>query len=103
MVTDSLDINSHIKDDINSVIRKHGLTIDDLVKCGKDGLMAERVIKDRDGDEVDRVPDWNVRHKFFSSFLELLGYLKGNGTVVNNMVVGESKRLGDEAYNRLRG
>jgi hypothetical protein len=73
------------RQDIDIVVRRHGLTIDDLVRCGKGGLEAVRTIKDRDGDLVDEVPDWNVRHKFFSSFMELLGYIKGQGVTVNNV------------------
>lgn len=86
--------------EILSVISKHNLSVDDLIKCGKEGLSATRDIKDRDGDIIDTVPDWNIRHKFFSSFMELLGYLDGPGTRV--VVSSESKKEAEEAYKRWR-
>ena len=92
------ELNKNV--DIDEVVRRHGLTIDDLVKCGKAGLEANRDVKDRDGDVVDTIPDWNVRHKFFSSFLELLGYLNGPGT--NIQINTEGKKQAEEAYRRWR-
>ena len=89
------------KPTIDDVVRRHGLSVDDLVRCGKGGLEATRQIKDRDGDLVEEVPDWNVRHKFFSSFLELLGYINGPGTTVN-VGATEEKKEAEAAYKRWR-
>jgi hypothetical protein len=85
----SIDKNNQYDDDtskptIESILTKHNISVDDFVKCLKRGLSATRAIKDRDGDIIDTVEDLNVQHKFFASGMELLGYLKGNGTTINN-------------------
>ncbi len=90
-----------MKENIDLVVAKHGVTVDDFVVCMKGGLSATRDIKDRDGDIIDTIPDWNVRHKFFATGLELLGYLRGNSTVVN-VVNTEAKKEAEEAFKRWR-
>lgn len=90
-----------VKADINEVVRRHGVTVDDFIVCMKGGLAATKDIKDRDGELVETIPDWNVRHKFFSTGLELLGYLRGNAPIVNIGDV-EAKREAENAYKRWR-
>ena len=82
---------------INDVVAKHNVTVDDFVECMKGGLSATKDIKDIDGEFIDSVPDWNVRHKFFATGLELLGYLRGNGTnITNNIISAEAKKMNEE-------
>ena len=88
-----------IKSTPMELLTKHGVTRDDFAKCLKGGLEAERVVKDRDGDEVERVPDWNVRHKFLSTGLEWIKEINWNGTVVNVDTKERQERL--EAFNRV--
>lgn len=93
--------NNEVRPEIEALLRRHNLSVDDLIKCGKGGLVATKEIKDRDGDIVDSVPDWNVRHKFFASFLELVGLLHGVGTTIK-IGTSEEKKQADEAYKRWR-
>lgn len=86
---------------IEEILHKQRLSIDDLVRCGKDGLEAQKIIRDRYGNEVGTEPDFPTRHKFFASFLELLGYMKKDTNItvgVNNMSPEEKEWLA--AYKR---
>ncbi len=97
------DIKTGERIPIDAVLRKHNLSIDDLIKCGREGLLATRIVRDRFGDVVAEDPDNATRHKFFASFLELLGYMKKdsvNVQVVN--ISAEEKELLD-AYKRKVG
>ncbi len=86
---------------IDDILAKNKISIDDLIKCGKDGLTATKEGHgfDEDGEKIE-VPDYNVRHKYFDSFLNLLGLLKNNS--VNVQVVNISKEENEllEAYRR---
>ncbi len=89
---------------IDAVLRKHNLSIDDLIKCGREGLLATRIVRDRFGDVVAEDPDNATRHKFFASFLELLGYMKKdniNVTQVMNITAEERGYL--DAYKKRVG
>jgi hypothetical protein len=77
-----LVLSSPDKTAIGEICRRHRLSVDDLVKCGREGLEATKIVKVQYGED-EEVPDWSTRHKFFASFMELLGYLKGPGTTVN--------------------
>lgn len=89
------------KPSIDEVLNKHKVTVDDFVQCLKRGLTATKVIKDRDGEVVDEVPDLNAQHKFFATGMELLGYLHGSSTVVN-VNTSQERKEADEAYKRWR-
>lgn len=89
------------KPSIDAVLRKHNLTIDDLILCGKRGLNAKKVIKDRDGDFVEELDDFNVQHKFFASFMLMLGYLKESSVSVNVAQISTEERDLMDAYRRV--
>lgn len=86
---------------IDDILRKHNLSIDDLVKCGREGLLATKESNqfNEDGDRLE-VPDYNVRHKYFDSFMNLLGYLKPSSLSVNVVQVSNEERELLEAYKR---
>lgn len=89
-----------IRPSIDDVVKKHGVSVDDFVKCMKGGLSATRMVKDDMGIS-EEVADWNVRHKFFATGMELLGYLRGSGTTVN-VNQTEEKKEAEEAFKRWR-
>lgn len=95
------DIESTVRPIIDDVLRKHKLSIDDLVKCGKEGLLAMKEIGgyDEEGDKRE-VPDYNVRHKYFDSFMNLLGYLKPGSVNVNVVQISAEEKELIEAYKR---
>ena len=70
-------IETYSKHGVTDIAGKHGVTIDTLLKHGAEGLRASRILKDRDGEVIEEVPDWNVRHKYFHDFLELLKLIDG--------------------------
>ncbi len=81
---------------IYQVLKSNNITIEDLMKCGKEGLIATRSIKDKYGDVVEVEPDHNVRHKYFDSMLNMLQILKPasvNVQMVN--ISAEEKELLD--------
>lgn len=87
---------------IDIVLRKHNLTIDDLVTCGKEGLIAYKKCYDRYGDPLDVLePDHNVRHKFFASFMLMLGYLEKDSVNVTVTQVSQAEKELLDAYKRL--
>lgn len=87
---------------VEEILQKQNLSIDDLVICGKQGLQAKRIVRDRYGDVIAEDPDMATRHKFFASFLELLGYMKRDS--VNVQVVNISPEENEllEAYKNNR-
>lgn len=89
-----------IKSSPTDLLSKHGVTRDDFAKCLKGGLTATKDIKDRDGDVIETIADWNVRHKFLSTGLEWIKEINGSGTVVN--VVSEDVKQAQEAFGRWR-
>lgn len=87
------------KPTIDVVLRKHNLSIDDLIKCGKEGLLANKDSSkfDEDGNIIE-IPDHNIRHKYFDSFMNLLGYLKPNSVNVSVVQVSKEEKELLEAY-----
>lgn len=94
-------INTASKPTVEEILKKQNLTIDDLIKCGKEGLTAVKRMYDRDGDLIDDPePDYNVRHKFFASFLELLGLMKKDSVSVQVVNISAEERALLDAYSR---
>lgn len=86
---------------IETVLRKHGLGLDDFVVALKEGLSASKDLKDRYGDLIETIPDHNTRHKFFASGMELLGYIKSSaGVNVNIVNISKEERELIDAYKR---
>lgn len=86
---------------IDEILHKQKLTIDDLFKCANDGLKAEKVVRDKYGDEVCREPDHIIRHKFFESLANMLQYLKPSSVNVQVLQVSEKEKELLNAYKRV--
>ncbi len=93
------DIETSSRPTIEDVIKKHKLSIDDLIVCAKEGLKATRDGHDYDddGDKV-QIPDHNVRHKYLESLLNILGYLKPQSISIQNVQISTEEKELLEAY-----
>lgn len=91
-----------LRPELVEIMTDSGLSIKDLVKHGKEGMSAVKVRYDKYGDEIDTIPDWTVRNKYWAGFMEMYKLLSGGGTVVNNNVINESKKIKDEAIKRWK-
>lgn len=83
------------------VMKGAGISVKELVEHGKKGLNATKTRYDRDGDEIENVPDWNIRHKYWSGFCEIFKLVHGTGTTVNVQQILENKEE-EEEYRRNR-
>ncbi len=86
---------------INDILKKNKISVDDLIRCGKEGLLATKEGGgfDEEGEKIE-VPDYNVRHKYFDSFLNLLGLLKSNNVNVQVVQISTEEKELMEAYRR---
>lgn len=89
-----------VRPTIDAILKKQNLSVDDLFKCAKDGLLAERVVRDKWGDEVDREPDHAIRHRFFESLANMLQYLKPTSVNVQVVQVSAEERELIDSYKR---
>ena len=97
----SVDVISEInKIPSIELLNKHGVTRDDFAKCLKRGLEAKKDIRDRDGDIIDTVENFNVQHKFLALGLEWIKELNGPGTTI---VMTQEKKDAVAALERWRG
>lgn len=86
---------------IDAILKQQNLTTEDLFKCAKDGLSANKIVRDKYGDVVDVEPDHNVRHKFFESLANMLQYLKPQSVNVQVVNISAEEREIIEAYKSL--
>lgn len=94
-----METNTAAKLSVEEILKKQNLTIDDLIKCGREGLGAVKTRSSKYGDIEEA--DYNVRHKFFASFMELLGYMKKDSVSVQVVNVSPAERELLEAYRRV--
>lgn len=85
---------------IESILNEEHYSLKDLVQCGIEGLKATKSIRDAYGEVHDDMPDYNIRHKYFESFMSLLGHMKANSVNVQVVQISKEERDLLEAYKR---
>lgn len=86
--------------DMETILRNHNTSVEKIVGKLLPSLDATHDIKDRDGDVIETVPDWNVRIKGGTLLMTALGYMKGSEVSVT--VNTEAKKEAEDAYKRWR-
>lgn len=85
---------------LDEALRHNGISIDYLIKHGREGLEAVRTQRDGDGMIIDEQPDINARHKYFNSFLLLLQLIKDNSTSVQVVNISPEEKSLMDSYRR---
>lgn len=88
------------KEKLDAALKKHGFKIDDLVTCGIRGMNAKKLVRDSYGDVLEELEDHATQHKFFHSFLLLLGMIKEGGSTTQVVVISPQEREIVEAMKR---
>lgn len=88
------------RDALNAVLKKHKFSVDDLVSCGIRGMAAKKYVRDSHGDIVEELDDHGVQHKFFHSFLLLMGLIKEGGSTTQVVVISPQEKELLEAYKK---
>ena len=81
-----------------TLLTKHGCSLDELIKVGVEGMKSTRIVRDRYGDVVAEDPDGQTRHKYFASFIELLGLIKKESINVSVVNISQRERELLDAY-----
>jgi hypothetical protein len=90
-----------IRPDIHTLLIKNNSSVEKIVIKLLPSLDANRDIKDRYGDVIETVPDWNVRIKGGTLLLTALGYMKSSDTNVNTVIqLSEETRRVEEMFER---
>lgn len=93
-----------LKPNIHTILKDNGSSVESIIKKILPSLDAVRDIKDRDGEVMETVPDWNVRIKGGTLLMTALGYMKVGGdtnvSVINTQL--EKEIIEACEANRLR-
>lgn len=90
-----------LRPEVAKIMLEAGITVSELVKHGKEGMSASTERYDRYGDSVGETPNWGVRHKYWSGFLEIFKLVHGSGTTVNVGLSTEEREV-EEMFKEYR-
>lgn len=95
-----LEVNYKAGSHIETAFSGAGLKSHEVYKVLKDGLVARKAITNKFGD-VTYEDDYNVRHKYMVTAMELMGHLRSKVEEVKGVSVNINLREGD--VDRIEG